>query len=424
MRFLVAAVVAAVIDAGAVQAQVAVPAEFPPSSFTGNQFIDSTGCAFIRAGISGIVSWVPRVDRNREQLCGFQPTFPGGAPIEVMATEGLIINIPQAPAAPVAATAPIQTVASLPLFSPAPTPAPTPEVTPSAPAAPTMTRATLCEGKYGVQPGYVSSRTGLPIDCGAAPVAAPVVVAASATPSMTLAQACTLMSETGRRLTNVQTGQLVRCGPQTQPIVSAAPVTAPYVAPVVAPTVVTAPAPTSSCPGLSAVSARYLVGADVRCGPQSQSPSAGNASSSKALVLGAAPPFSNPPAGTPVPAAPPEGYAAVWDDGRVNPNRGLPAHRVAALQAQATHTSAKAVAPVASAARYVQVGSFADPSNAQALAHQFAASGISANIGRLTRSNGAVLNIVLLGPFAQTTDLTRALSAARSSGFSDAFVRG
>ena len=45
-----------------------VPAEFPPASFDGNQFVDSDGCAFIRAGVGGAVTWVPRVDRRRNQL--------------------------------------------------------------------------------------------------------------------------------------------------------------------------------------------------------------------------------------------------------------------------------------------------------------------------------------------------------------------
>ncbi|MDG1801182.1 MAG: hypothetical protein P8H53_01550, partial [Paracoccaceae bacterium] len=55
----------------------ATPAEFPPSSYTASQYVDSNGCVFIRAGISGNVSWVPRVTRQREVLCGFQPSLSG-----------------------------------------------------------------------------------------------------------------------------------------------------------------------------------------------------------------------------------------------------------------------------------------------------------------------------------------------------------
>jgi len=51
------------------------PANLPPASFKGPQFVDNRGCAYIRAGAAGRVSWVPRVTQSRQQLCGLQPTF-------------------------------------------------------------------------------------------------------------------------------------------------------------------------------------------------------------------------------------------------------------------------------------------------------------------------------------------------------------
>jgi len=82
MRFINSLSVALVLGMGVsapLSAQtlrsVGEPAEFPPASFTANQYVDSRGCVYIRAGISGNTTWVPRVARNRTAVCGFEPSL-------------------------------------------------------------------------------------------------------------------------------------------------------------------------------------------------------------------------------------------------------------------------------------------------------------------------------------------------------------
>lgn len=150
MRFTVVAAIAIAMVAGAfgshpVQAQnlrdVQAPAEFPPASYKGNQYVDSQGCVYIRADIDGNITWVPRVNRQRNLLCGQTPTrvarsAPASAPT-VQAPQQITIDAPAAPAAKpsVAPTAPAPRVATALAPAPAPqrravaTPSPAPDPT-------------------------------------------------------------------------------------------------------------------------------------------------------------------------------------------------------------------------------------------------------------------------------------------------------
>ncbi len=73
------AVAALMMVAGGAVAQsigsVGGPAERPPASFTGQQYVDSRGCVFMRAGLAGQVNWVPRIDRNRQVICDRPPSL-------------------------------------------------------------------------------------------------------------------------------------------------------------------------------------------------------------------------------------------------------------------------------------------------------------------------------------------------------------
>ena len=57
------------------QSMLIEPAEYPPASYEGREYVDSNGCVFIRAGVDGSVLWVPRVTRARNPVCVFEPTF-------------------------------------------------------------------------------------------------------------------------------------------------------------------------------------------------------------------------------------------------------------------------------------------------------------------------------------------------------------
>src|SRR6056297_3127368 len=64
---------AVLLAAGPAAAQVVSdagpPQPMPPAGFDGQQYVDERGCVYIRAGVAGDVTWVPRVNRAREVIC-------------------------------------------------------------------------------------------------------------------------------------------------------------------------------------------------------------------------------------------------------------------------------------------------------------------------------------------------------------------
>ncbi len=74
--------------------------------------------------------------------------------------------------------------------------------------------------------------------------------------------------------------------------------------------------------------------------------------------------------------------------------------------------------PVGASGNVVQVGSFANPSNATRLRARLLNSGMPA---RVHRSRG--YDVVTLGPFHSPTEAQYALGSVRGMGFSDAFIR-
>lgn len=434
----------------------AEPAEFPPSSYQGRQYVDSVGCVFVRAGVAGNVTWVPRITRGRDQLCGFQPSL--------------------APSAQAAAPAAAQPVAQA-----APKPTPPARTTP-VPVAPRVATAP-------------------------APAPAPRVIRQPA-PVAT--------AQPRRRTSTVQVASgaplsALRPEADPRPVALRPATTKPAPAPSARAVRLTQPDPArSACANLSPISAAYTVqhkGSPVRCGPQrSAHVTYGNGNSRTLAPRPGTPatPETVPPFTRIAPArvyasqkaslagvSVPHGMQPVWEDDRLNPYRAhqtfegrdqmllmwtntVPQrlidrrtgadviHQYPGLQPPYTSFEAQRAAgvtvatqgryvpapmtsrqlaqantqratvstrskpakdvPSAPSHRYAQAGLFADPAQAQAAAQRIASAGLPARRGTVTRG-GRALTLVLAGPFATQSQLSAGADRLRAMGFANVTLR-
>ncbi|MGR3631090.1 MAG: SPOR domain-containing protein [Limimaricola soesokkakensis] len=435
IRTFLAASVAALAVAGPAMAQEAIPAEFPPESYAANQYVDSEGCAFIRAGIGGMTNWIPRMSRSREPLCGFEPSLAAAAPAV-------------AESRPAATPAPARRAEASPASRRATAAPVSPRVVTPQPAVardtpPVLTRAAFCAGRSGPQPGYVSSRTGDTIICGEDRDARP---GAPLRGTVTLAAVCADMAATGRRYVLKHSGEPVSCSPHD----ATAPAPGSRLAAAV-PALPAGPTGTQACdPGSE--SGRAVTGASPlprRCGPQAQSPS-GLGNAARVAPRGTGVMAFLDPAGDlrraaaavpmPDPVSPPRGYRNAWDDGRLNPNRGVriveqagagqvrapvtaaPVAVPTALVSRVSTRSAPVAPAVAAQGRFVQIGAFAQSANADRAAARLRAMGLPVAHGRVTKG-GTEMRIVATGPFADAATLGRVLGSVRKAGYADAFAR-
>ncbi len=479
-RLIAIAVIAASSSLGYVQAKTLAnsdqPAEFPPSSFTGRQYVDSKGCVYIRAGIDGTVTWVPRVSRKRTVLCGFTPTY-----AKAPAPEPAPVAAPAARPAKVTAAAPVPKPAAKPAAKQATRP-----VTARAPIA--APRATT---QYSARP---METTPLAAPVRRAP-AAPVAVRRAAVPVAPVAKAPV---RTVRTVTTVRT------------------------------------APVAACPGGSAISSQYIggPGKGVRCGPQTEPhvtirsgsgirtvtpvlapapaqvytvPSYHHAAPRDPMMIYPAPIYGGAGYRNAHRVAPrhvyenqlnstdgvyiPEGYKPVWTDDRLNAHRAhqtfagkaqmdlvwtrtiprklinrasgrvvtaqypdliypytsydqqsdamrhqpasyrravisskgqAPAVQERAVRAQPVVASTPTAAPASH--RFVQAGAYASRAQAEAAAQRVARSGVPTRMGSLTKGDQSY-SLVLAGPFSRQGDLNSALSTLRAMGFGNAVLR-
>ena len=73
-------------------------------------------------------------------------------------------------------------------------------------------------------------------------------------------------------------------------------------------------------------------------------------------------------------------------------------------------------------AAYVQVGTFGEPANANAVKARLKALGLPVSTSKITRK-GKVLQVVYAGPFASAAQAQTALGLARGAGFGDAILK-
>ena len=392
-------------------AQVGGPRELPPASFDGQQYVDSRGCVFLRAGYGGQINWVPRVNAQRKALCGFPPSF-GPQPVIEMADETPAPITAPAPRVAVAAPAPrnsgprnpgmpIDTVASI------TTP---PKIHAVAPAARVAVESYTAPVVVARPAPYVDTRP-----------AGSYETAASGPPAGKIG--CFASAPVAERVKLRNGGTAVVC--------------------------------TRGDGGVSGWRPPiYPKGAAVGAALSYARVAQDDRGAARVTIVEGGTHYSATVAGNAVPT-PPKGYVLAWDDDRLNANRArgtaagqaaqdqiwtreVPARLVAdvarkkvRVAAPQVSVSTKAVPSVSApkaltsnstGAAFVQVGTFGVAANATGAARRLAALGLPTARGKITKG-GRALQIVYAGPFGSSAEAQAALSAARSAGFADAFIR-
>ena len=427
--------IAGSIGIGASQAQIREqqPAEFPPASYKGKQYVDSKGCVFVRAGIDGNVSWIPRVTRDRKTICGFTPSLAG--------------QVAAAPA-PAPAEAPVQiTIDDAPAAAPTAAPAPKPRAVAQAPAP---------------KPRVVRRA---PSPAPAPVVRQPVAVAQAPQPQITRqtdtrATACPNASQVGQRYLP-RNGTAVRCGPQQAPIVAGSVAGGTVVQSTG--TVVTSQ--TRIVPKHVAINRQNTrnvtvpkgyepAWSDGRLNPHRAEQNLAGRRDMLLIWTNTLPRrLVDRRTGKDMTASIPLVYpyldlaeqrreiglvTIVQKDGktvkriqRSNKSNAVPLRKPVITTRSAPKAAPKPVAVAAakpkaravpSGARLVQVGTFADPANAQKTAQRVANMGLPARIGKVRRK-GKTYMVVQSGPFVDGQNTARALQKLRRAGYADAFAR-
>ena len=399
------------------------PAEQPPAGFKGQQYVDSRGCVFLRAGYGGQISWIPRVSRDRKQLCGY-----AGSGGKVQVAEAAPAPLP-VPKQPIARSAPLDTVASIKTAPKIRAEAPVGRKVATAEYVPATIVTQAPRRQVMAAPTPQVRRPATPTELAAvAPVQRETQYAGQtvSVPSASgLRLACPAANPVAQRFELHGGGSKVMCTTGGSSLVGA-----------------TFPRYVSG--DLNGVTQGYKVYTSTK--------------SSKEPGI-------------------PDGYRSAWDDGRLNVNRGrqtvqgvidqdeiwtrtvpselregskvkrkrlvvvvrpstkgvtqksrvvvstksVPQAEVGVVKRVAGQ---KAAAPQAKSkgGSLVQVGSFGVASNADGAAARLSGLGLPVVRSRINKG-GKALQIVYAGPFGSAAEAQSALSAARRAGFGDAILR-
>ncbi|SPJ24723.1 SPOR domain-containing protein [Palleronia abyssalis] len=346
------------------------PAEFPPNSFSGRQYVDSRGCVYVRGGEGATSIWVPRVTSGRKVLCGFKPTLTATANTQAPVVPD------RAPAVRTAGLAPAQTRPAAPVA-----------VAPTAAAprtAPQAGRYVPPRVTYSYSPSPYTGRTPRPV----AQVPRTWPVAPSIPPRTVPA------GEAGGRILagDLPPGSVIGIPPSDQPQIP---------------------------PGYR------RAWEDGRLNPYAGKQTLTGALQQALVWTQTVPRRLKTADGRDVtsqynylvyPFTDYDKQRAALGSGRyVTVQTTAGSAVVPAPQAQRSVSISTKSTPTGG--RYVQVASFGDAGNAQRTAQRLSAAGLPAAI---SRQGG--LQVVLAGPFPRDR-LAGALGRVRGAGFADAFVR-
>ncbi len=381
--------------------QVQAPAEFPPQSFQGRQYVDSRGCVFIRAGIAGSTTWVPRVTRDRKLICGQTPTIPRR-----------VAAAPEKTAPPPATDRAVEAARRVSVVSPARTPS-------KEERASQVTRAAV-----------------------AVPAPKPVQ-----TVTKTHVQAAAVKNPVANTTVKPKAKKtVVTKAPVVTPAVRTEPVAAQPATSVSQRVLPKHVYEQRRAEGTVTVPKGFIpVWEDDRLNPRrAEGTLAGHARMKLVWTSTVPRRLIDRTSGRDVTAKMPLVYpytdlskqerefgkvTLVKRNGTLMKRvqrkavaKAAVERRVSIRSGQPKVAAKQTVKAAQQTKRYVQVGAFGDAANAKNAARRLQAAGLPARIGKVKRK-GKLLQLVVAGPFASVETTQSALRTAKASGFRDAFVR-